>query len=387
MTSRVARRPLLLLLLLPAAMPPSAAGLTVMGEEGQRGQGLRPCEEQRLRATRMESYGHTHDAGLKAAGLDAVYVAHYSPYKSRRQYMERALDSVGLQALFVTGWDREELSDEDVACMYPSNALFESEATRLNYPLSWLKTGELGLAMKHAAAFYDAVRKGHRNILVLEDDAVLVDNFAQELKQLLQHQQVRNYDLLFLGSFWPDTPEGLAKSPRIIKDGGPKGTVGYLASLKGAQHFMAHMPIHGPSDHMVSHDYTNPPPVRLSRRPWLVWQGSREDSWRQSVHAPIAFKGHEFVMATEQQPCSGCACPGEVTHVSAHLVRSTGPSTPAAKLGREAKKHGEGLLSLSRWNTSAMGGLDKDYVAAVINAGYACTAEEVLHRELVNLEV
>jgi len=386
MTSRVARRPLLLLLLLPAAMPPSAAGLTVMGEEGQRGQGLRPCEEQRLRATRMESYGHTHDAGLKAAGLDAVYVAHYSPYKSRRQYMERALDSVGLQALFVTGWDREELSDEDVACMYPSNALFESEATRLNYPLSWLKTGELGLSMKHAAAFYDAVRRGHRNILVLEDDAVFVDDFVEELKQTLQDSQVRDYDILYLGSYYPNTPEKSAQPPRFGLDGGHKGTVGYLVSLKGARHFMAHMPIHGPSDHMVSHEYTSPPPVRFSRRPWLVWQGSRDEDWRKSVRDPIVFKGNEFVMAAEQQPCTGCACPAQVMHVSKHILRPLGLSTRTSMLGREAKRQQVELQRRGRWNTTAMHGLDEDYVLAVINAGYACTVEEVLHRELINLQ-
>ena len=146
---------------------------------------ISPCEEALLQQTTMETYGSNRNRMLSNLGLDAVYVTHYTPLKDRRARMEARLDRLGLQAHFITGWDREVLTDEMIGCVYPSNALFARVARAMNFKLSWLKVGEISLNLKHASAHYHAATHGYRHVLVLEDDAVFSDGFIADVTQLL----------------------------------------------------------------------------------------------------------------------------------------------------------------------------------------------------------
>jgi len=332
------------------------------------------CEMARLAATEMDAHGRM-DPAWKEAGLDAVYVTHYSPYGSRRQYMERALDGLGLGAFFVTGWDREALNDADVACMYPSSRLFRDVAVRRGFAISYLTVGELGLSMKHAAAYYHAVVQGHRNILVLEDDAVFAHGFEAELKGLLLHKAPGDYDVLFLGSYYPNTPAQAAGAPRVLRDNGRKGAVGYLVSQKGARHLVGHMPITGPADHMISNsDYPNAPPVRYARHPWLVWQGSRDSAWTSKVKSGIVFKGDHYVRTRDLLPCEGCACPRSFKPLSKHIIQ---PGPDAASMARHL---GEGF-STAELRRLSRSELTAKYATAVMDAGYACSLDDVYRYE------
>jgi len=236
-----------------------------------------PCMLPRLQNVTMETYGSMADDRLQKAGLGGIYVCHWKKLPNRKASAKEQLDKLGLQANFIVGYDGEEMTDDDVRCMYPSNKVMHVIAKDWDFGANWMHTGELSLSLKHVKAAYEAVLHGHQHTLVLEDDFQLTENFTDRLTHLLEHtdewlgQHGGEYDILWVGSYGHNHANDLTRPPQIIADTHNKGTIGYLLSLSGAKYLLSHMPINAPSDHMLGNNFTGTaPPRRFSHRPWLV---------------------------------------------------------------------------------------------------------------------
>mmetsp|Transcript_91113 Transcript_91113/g.283888 ORF Transcript_91113/g.283888 Transcript_91113/m.283888 type:complete len:334 (-) Transcript_91113:62-1063(-) len=290
--------------------------------------GLPPCMEERLRRTSMVTYGTERDSRLREAGLDAVFVCHWTRAPDRRMHAEEQLDSVGLRGTFITGWDAEVLGDEDVQCLYPTNSVLDSFAKSRRFVSNWLHAGELSLSFKHVAAAYEAARHGYRNTLVLEDDFTFTENFTSHLIKLLRDPQGwlgnKTYDLLYLGSYRSNRQEYLENPAQTFPDTQHRGTVGYMISQSGARHVLSHMPITLPADHMLGNDQfsASAPPHRWTHMPWIVVP--RYDPGAGLGTDKSTPKQGDVVTTPDLLPCVGSECPCmKLTIKSARLVRGT----------------------------------------------------------------
>ncbi|KAG8460501.1 hypothetical protein KFE25_013151 [Diacronema lutheri] len=312
-----------------------------------------PCEDALLKRTEMVTYGVNTDATLPSLGLDGFYVTTYAKLKERRGRMEARADKLGLQVRFVTGWDRELLTDEVVACVYPSNALFARTARAMNFKLTWMRIGEISLNMKHAAAYYDAVARGHRHILVCEDDAFFPDNFTTVVAELLGGARApaspslaslalpSDYHVCFVCNYARPTADELSRPQRLHRINPRErvmhGACGYLVSQAGARWLLAHMPYQGPADLQLAHwDYPSAPPNRYTREPWPSWPDKLGSQQTQKLVAM-------FPRTADLQPCWGKACPPpELTrNVSEHiLVAGRGPLRPLVQSVRRRSPAG-----------------------------------------------
>mmetsp|Transcript_91106 Transcript_91106/g.283862 ORF Transcript_91106/g.283862 Transcript_91106/m.283862 type:complete len:335 (-) Transcript_91106:86-1090(-) len=298
--------------------------------------GLPPCMEERLRRTSMVTYGTERDSRLREAGLDAVFVCHWTRAPDRRMHAEEQLDSVGLQGTLITGFDGKELDDEDIGCLYPTNSLLESLAKSQHFESNWLHTGELSLSFKHVAAAYEAARHGYRNTLVLEDDFTFTENFTSQLTKLLRDPQEwlgnKTYDLLFLGSYRSNHQQDLDRPAQTYMDAAHKGTIGYIISQSGARHVLSHMPITAPSDHMLSNEEfcASAPPHRWVHRPWIVVPRDDFGSVNPASSKLATPKQSLFVRTPDLLPCGGTACPCTPRNKSARRIAGKGQNCTSA---------------------------------------------------------
>ncbi len=65
---------------------------------------------------------------------------------------------------------------------------------------SFLKTGTLSLALKHMIAAYDIYIRGLSYAVVMEDDAIYVDNFQMELEYIIKNTP-KDANIFHLGSY------------------------------------------------------------------------------------------------------------------------------------------------------------------------------------------
>ncbi len=103
-----------------------------------------------------------------------------------------------------------------------------------------LKFGEVGCSLAHLACWEDAETAGAEPyVLVLEDDAVIGEDFLSRLVEGLERLETAEipFDLLYLGRVHlrPDTPSSVA---RFVVPGYSHCTYGYLLTRSGLKHVL-----------------------------------------------------------------------------------------------------------------------------------------------------
>lgn len=122
--------------------------------------------------------------------VDMVYVCHYKKLTERKAAMVEQLDSAGLtERIFVEHFDKDSWNETDISAGYP----------RINSPDTKMSPAEKSLALKHAWIVQDMFVNGYSSVLVLEDDAVLCDGFAEHFNRYVS-QLPPDWDIGWVGS-------------------------------------------------------------------------------------------------------------------------------------------------------------------------------------------
>lgn len=164
-------------------------------------------QRQRLNGNATKSGVSTSGFGIPAAGIDMVYMVHYTrgaAQQKRRRLMEAKLSLHGVSPFWVLGFDKDDLSPPLVRCLHegwaPANYSGLRKAARHQVrPVSRLKLSQLSVVAKHHSALYDFVRRSSargksegqtRWALVLEDDAFLRAGFSRFVGDVLREAAV-----------------------------------------------------------------------------------------------------------------------------------------------------------------------------------------------------
>lgn len=119
-------------------------------------------------------------------GLDGILIINPKNYADRRDYLAQQLKARGLTYEFMHEYDADELSD-DLLLKY--------------FPNSTLSPNAKSCAMKHLQAMRIVVARGWKKALILEDDAILADDFAEGVQAALAESSGFTHPhVLFIGS-------------------------------------------------------------------------------------------------------------------------------------------------------------------------------------------
>lgn len=146
------------------------------------------------------------DARLRALGLDGILVVNARRFVERRRHVEAQLGRFGLRGEFIHEHDADEIGDE------LDRRYFASEE---------LNRGQKSCALKHVAALRRVVERGWRHCLVLEDDVVLADGFADGVQAALAETRGAQHPFVIYigagGNFY--TPASQRQTGRRVYEG------------------------------------------------------------------------------------------------------------------------------------------------------------------------
>ena len=118
--------------------------------------------------------------------LKQLFVLNVTAFTQRRTFMERQLAAVNLSAEFILDWDVDDLNPEVV------ERFFTADNT--------LSAAQKSCALKHVQALQNTVA-GNGLALILEDDALLAEDFKTGLQRALQQSgQFPGEKVIFIGS-------------------------------------------------------------------------------------------------------------------------------------------------------------------------------------------
>ena len=112
-----------------------------------------------------------------------TYVIHYTPLKERKHFQLYQLDKLSLKNnVFIEKYDKENLEVDDL----------------IKFNKKKINLGTISLFRKHIYTIELIQKSNFKYNLVLEDDAILDEDFVSKLTRGLK-QLPHDYDMLFLG--------------------------------------------------------------------------------------------------------------------------------------------------------------------------------------------
>ena len=182
-----------------------------------------------------------------------VFVINLEEEQKKRKRTEEMLKRLGIQYAIVEAIDGRKLNENELEQVYsPQRAVevFRRELSR----------GEVGCALSHLSIYRRMVEEGLEKAVILEDDAVVCDDFPTILKYLDEVSPqceclLLGYDadivreIFLYTSFWGSRKFfGKYRLKRFVKVA--FGTYGYMITLQGARKLLAQIEtIDKPIDH------------------------------------------------------------------------------------------------------------------------------------------
>jgi hypothetical protein len=176
-------------------------------------------------------------AEYRVAGIDHIYVIHWTPLTARVTTMASRFDHI-----LAPGW-----ADHNYVTFvnpFDAHAISESDALCLAGPEhAKLREGTLSVTTKHHLAYYDALVNNHTVVLVLEDDTDFIEQFADQTSKIVSAlSMVSGWSTCMVSG--GDGAYAAASGPVVYESGeGSRCAYGYLVSRVGAAQLLSNMPI------------------------------------------------------------------------------------------------------------------------------------------------
>jgi len=175
-----------------------------------------------------------------ALGFDAVFVTNYTPLKERKKAMtKRVRRQFGIDPLFISDFDREDLTDEIFKCVGNTEA-------QIAHIHDALIPGHYSLTLKHFAIYFYMIQQSLDNVLVLEDDASFANSDWISKESAWQDHLQRlppDYDILFACGVEGTFNRGVRITKHLYFGQHSRAADMYMISQKGARNMLRSLPI------------------------------------------------------------------------------------------------------------------------------------------------
>jgi|ETNmetMinimDraft_30_1059905.scaffolds.fasta_scaffold36607_2 GR25 family glycosyltransferase involved in LPS biosynthesis len=135
---------------------------------------------------------------------DKIFIIHYTPLKKRKEKMDSQMSTLDNEHFYIEEFDKENLSSELISGYYDTR----QEAHDNKIAPLWdpnihtyrrLNNAELSCTIKHIEAIGKVGRECPNHGLILEDDALLEDNFAESFNFFLS-KTPKDWDVILMGA-------------------------------------------------------------------------------------------------------------------------------------------------------------------------------------------
>jgi glycosyl transferase family 25 len=161
---------------------------------------------------------------MKLDLIDKIYVCHYTKLTERVDPLKEQLSKYSLDTDWILSNDKEDLNID----LLQQEFINIDKHFQLGGHYRKLRLSELSLLLKHYDIWLDMKNNNIQNALILEDDALLSDNFVTLFNEYTKDIN-RDYDIVWVGSCCDLHANGTSN---LIRTNSSRCTHGYMLNLK-----------------------------------------------------------------------------------------------------------------------------------------------------------
>ena len=207
--------------------------------------------------------------------IDGVFVIHGRQFTERGVFMAAQLQRLGIPFEFVEGFEKDEITPELIAQYYVPN--------------DRVSLGKKSCALKHIEALRRIAARNCSLALVLEDDAVLPDDFVEELgRRVAEAKRLPHRFVVHLGSggnmFTP--AKRMVPGQYLYQADAARCAEAYLITADTARarlEWLSHNKIDRPNDHLSAHIDQQVGNTIYWGEPPIVTQGSKNGRFHSEL--------------------------------------------------------------------------------------------------------
>lgn len=138
--------------------------------------------------------------------IDKIYICHHKPLLERKEILNQYFIDNNIDVEWVESYLPEDIKDDYNNIVGQFNvdpdAKFICYGQYDYYPNVGMKikVSELSLYLKHLYCFEDQIKNNYQNVLILEDDLLIPDNFINYINYCISESKILGADMMFLGS-------------------------------------------------------------------------------------------------------------------------------------------------------------------------------------------
>lgn len=161
---------------------------------------------------------------MKLNLIDKIYVCHYTKLTERVVPLKEQLSKYNLDTHWILSNDKEDININ----ILQKDFININNKFQLPGHFRKLRLSELSLLLKHYDIWLDMKNNNIHNALILEDDALLLDNFVGLFNEYTKDID-KDYDIVWVGSCCDLHANG---SSNLIRTNSSRCTHGYMLNLK-----------------------------------------------------------------------------------------------------------------------------------------------------------
>lgn len=123
--------------------------------------------------------------------IDKIYIVHYEPLIERKKYLDNILPKISENFEYVIS---NKETDNNIKNIINEVYLYDTNVLDRVLPIN-----ELSVSLSHLEIYRDIISNNYNLCLILEDDAIIVENFDLVINEILQ-EDLSSFDFIFLST-------------------------------------------------------------------------------------------------------------------------------------------------------------------------------------------
>lgn len=123
--------------------------------------------------------------------IDKTYIVHYEPLIERKNYLDKVLPKISENFEYIIS---NEETDNKIKDMIDEVYVYNTNVLSRPLPIN-----ELSVSLSHLEIYKDIVLNDYNLCLILEDDAIINENFNLIINEVLQ-EDLESFDFIFLST-------------------------------------------------------------------------------------------------------------------------------------------------------------------------------------------